>query len=417
MPDDAAHPRGAARWPRWLGRAGAAVLVALLAVLAWESAVHSVDFPIYHRVARQVLAGDYELYPMGLYDGGPVTPHGFRYAPAVAFLFVPFGLLPLELAALAFFALKIGAFVYIALVLSRYLGLESQHRTLMAMSVVIVGGYLVEEFRFGNFHFLSVALMVLAFDSAERGKVALPATALALAIATKLTPVLLLGYFALRRRVAVSAATLAVLALIWALPSTVVGFGMNNHLTEGFARYAVQKVDEEDNYALRGVLFRYLTPDHRSNPTYPKTSLAQLSTQTVSAIWIALVVIGGLALAMALWTESPAPAVRLLEFSLVLAAMLLASPHTQRRHLTALYVPALALLALWPAVRARSGGTEIRFGLAVTAAVSTVLPLLFGGRQLALRYEAFSPYFFGTLALFVVLLLLTRRMKSRSAGL
>jgi hypothetical protein len=70
------------------------------------------------------------------------------------------------------------------------------------------------------------------------------------------------------------------------------------------------------------------------------------------------------------------------------------------------------LLVLWPTLRARSEDALIRYGLAVTAAASTLLPLVFGGRQLALRYEALSPYFFATLALFVLLLLLTRQLKA-----
>ena len=95
----------------WLQRAGLAVLLILLALLAREAATHSIDFPVYHHAARQVIAGHYELYPIEAYGGTPRPSQGFRYAPAIAFLFVPLGWLPLELAALAFFALKIAAAV------------------------------------------------------------------------------------------------------------------------------------------------------------------------------------------------------------------------------------------------------------------------------------------------------------------
>ena len=385
--------------------------VALLA-LAWDSATHSVDFPVYHRIATQILEGNYELYPTELYDGGVVPPHGFRYAPAIALLFVPFGLLPLEAAAFLFFGLKVAAFVYVGAFVARYMGLPDRHRALMLMSLLFVGGYVVEEFRYGNFHFFSVALMALAFDSAERGKIAIPATALGLAIAAKLTPIMLLGYFALRRRVAVCVATVGVLVVVWVFPSTVVGFRTNNHLVEGFAKYAVQKIDEEDNYALRGVLFKYLTPDHRQDPTYPNTSFAGLSARTVVAIWVVIVVAGGLVLAVTLWPERPGPVIRLLEFSLILTAMLLASPHTQRRYFTALYIPVLALLGLWLQTTPHGQGRAIRVGLIVTAAASTFLPLVFVGRRLSLAYEAFSPYFFATLVLFVALMLITSRLKA-----
>ena len=77
---------------------GLVILVLAMGMLAWRASNDSVDFPIYHYAGRQILSGDYELYPSELYDGREVGGHGFRYAPAVAFLFVPFALLPLQLA-------------------------------------------------------------------------------------------------------------------------------------------------------------------------------------------------------------------------------------------------------------------------------------------------------------------------------
>jgi hypothetical protein len=40
----------------WLQRVALAVLVILLVLLGREAATHSVDFPVYHRAARQVIA-------------------------------------------------------------------------------------------------------------------------------------------------------------------------------------------------------------------------------------------------------------------------------------------------------------------------------------------------------------------------
>ncbi len=91
----------------WSQRAGLVVLAILLALLAREGATRSIDFPVYHRAARQVIAGRYELYPVEAYGGTPGPSQGFRYVPAIAFLFTPVGWLPLEAAALAFFLLKL----------------------------------------------------------------------------------------------------------------------------------------------------------------------------------------------------------------------------------------------------------------------------------------------------------------------
>jgi Na+/melibiose symporter-like transporter len=93
--------------------------------------------------------------------------------------------------------------------------------------------------------------------------------------------------------------------------------------------------------------------------------------------------------------------------------MLLASPHTQRRYLVALYVPALLLTAMLPQMRDEIDRRLAMFGLVAVLATGTVLPLLFGGRHLALWYEAGSPYFFGTLAMFVTLLALRARLQKR----
>jgi hypothetical protein len=374
-----------------------------LVVLAFGlvCATHSVDFPVYHRAAVQLLHGDYELYPTTLYTGGSVPPHGFRYAPAIALLFVPFGLLPLAAAAFVFFALKAAALLYVSVVVDRHAGRPAPDRTRATIAVVVVGGYLVEEFRYGNFHFFCVALMVAAFDAAESGRVLAPAAALGVAIAAKLTPLLLVPYFALRRRFAVCAATVGTLVVLAVLPAPIVGFRMNTHLLSGFAQYALQKVGEDDNYSLRGVLFRYLAPTVGAN--------------VATALWLVLLVLGGLAMWAALRRRSPHRAIRLLEFSVVLTATLLASPHTQRRYFVALYVPVLALLALRGGARWSRGTVLIaNAGIGATAVTGTVLPLVFAGRNLAFAYEATSPYFFGTLALFVALIVVTARLKTET---
>jgi hypothetical protein len=124
------------------------------------------------------------------------------------------------------------------------------------------------------------------------------------------------------------------------------------------------------------------------------------------------VLVGSIAVAALLRSAPSGQIPAFLDFSIMLTAMLLASPHTQRRYLVALYVPVVALIAL---VAKTPAGTDRRlmvFGLAVTAVTGTLLPLVFAGRRLALWYEAGSPYFFGTLALFVTLVQLRVRLQN-----
>jgi hypothetical protein len=394
----------------WFQRAGLAVLLILLALLAREAATRSIDFPVYHRAARQVIAGHYEFYPAEAYGGTPVPSQGFRYLPAIAFLFVPFGWLPLELAALAFFALKLAALWYVGATVARHAGLLERRRQVSLIAFLIVGGYIAEELRFGNVHFLCVTLMVFAYDRAEAGSVLLPAAALAVAIATKITPVALLAYFAFRRRGAVCLATVAILALLILAPALVMGSAANARELRAYATYAAEKIDEDDNYALRGVLVRYLTPGH-ADVSHIEASVADLPLAVVNAIWLVGLLGLGLAALAAVWRDNRDPVVKLLEFSIVLTGIVLASPHTQRRYFVALYVPAVALVALLVRRPAPPDTRSLLIALVAIGAPATILPLLFGGRRLALLYEAGSPYFFGTLLLFGVLVMMTVRRK------
>jgi hypothetical protein len=284
-------------------------------------------------------------------------------------------------------------------------------RALFALAFVIVGGYVVEELRFGNAHFFTVALMVLAYDRAESGKVLTPAVALAIAIATKITPLALLAYFVVRRRIAAVVATIALVALLIVLPAAVMGWAGNTRQLRAFATYALEKVDEGDNYSLRGVLVRYLTA-MPADVSHVEANIADLPMPVVNVLWLCgLACLGAAALA-AVWRADSDPVTRLLEFSIVVTGIVLASPHTQRRYFVALYVPVVALLTLWPRTQSAPDRRLIQVGLLATAAPATILPLVFGGRRMALLYEAASPYTFGALALFGVLVWLTLRRKA-----
>jgi alpha-1,2-mannosyltransferase len=395
----------------WLQRLAMVVFVILLGLLAREAATRSIDFPVYHRAARQVIAGHYEFYPVEAYGGTPGPGQGFRYVPAIAFLFAPFGWLSLELSALAFFVLKLAAAWYVGATVARHAGLSEGRRQVFLVAFLVVGGYMAEELRFGNVHFLVVALMVLAYDRAEAGSVLPPALALAVAIAIKITPVALLAYFVLRRRVAVCLVTAAILAFLIVAPAAVMGSAANARELRAYATYAAEKIEEGDNYSLRGVLVRYLTPGH-ADVSHVEASVADLPMAVVNSIWLIGLAALGLAALAAVWREAQDPLVRLLEFSIVMTGIVLASPHTQRRYFVTLYVPAVALAALLARRPSPPDKRSILFGLLAIAAPASILPLLFGGRRLALLYEAGSPYFFGTLILFGVLVMMTVRRKA-----
>src|SRR5205085_1198606 len=179
--------------------------------------------------------------------------------------------------------------------------------------------------------------------------------ALGVAIATKITPLLLLAYLGWRRRYAACVCTIVALAAIAAMPIAAVGVDGNQRLAAGFFTYAVEKIGEGDNYSLFGVLAR-----------------TSMSTRTVYIVWLIVTVVGGLIVASILRRRPVSAAAAALELSVVLTATLLASPHTQRRYFAALLFPLLVVLG----TRARTtrGSRLPAYGaLVVTAAVATVL--------------------------------------------
>ncbi len=391
-------------------KAGLVALAILFVGLAWYSSTRPIDFQIYHRVATQVLHGDYELYPRVVYQGvRRGDSHEFLYAPVVAFLFVPFALMPLPVAAFLFACLKIPAYAYVVWVMTRRLGVERRFALITWTTLLVAGGYVIEEFRNGNVHAFVILLMVMAFDQAERGRVLASAAALGLAIVAKLTPLALLGYFAWRRRFALCAATLAVIAVLWAVPVPFVGFTMNTHLTEGFVRSAAAMADESDNFSLRGALLRTFTVNPLQNPDYAPTNVADVPVAVVSVVWILMLVALAVAVAVALWTAPGNAAASLIDLSLVLTTILIVSPHTQRMHFSMLVVPVACLIGVLVAPRRLPGAGLVRGALAVNAAAATLLPLVFGGRSASLAFQAFSPYTVATVVLLVALVVVRQQ--------
>ncbi len=393
-----------------------ALLLVVFVLLAREATIHTIDFPVYHRAARQILAGDYDLYPPEAYGGQPGPGQGFRYLPAIAFLFLPLGLLSLRWSAFAFLCLKLIALWWMGATIARRAGSSGWGVRSFAVAFVVAGGYLVEEMRYGNVHLLVIWLMVLAYDRAESGKVLTPALALGVAIATKISPVALLAYFALRRRVALCIATVGIVGLLVVLPAAVMGTAGNLRQLRAFQSYATEKLDEGGNYSLRGALVRHLTSGH-ANAHNLEASIVDLPPAVVTGLWLAGLLVLGVAALAAFRHDDGDPVARLLEFSIVLTGIVLASPHAQRRYFVALYVPVVLMLAMLPRARTKRERRLLLAGLVAIGAPATLLPPLFAGSHLALVYEAGSPYTFGALGLFAVLVALRRRrVNGVSAG-
>lgn len=397
-----------------------AITVGILAVVLFGgySATVKVDFPVYHTAGALVLQGDPRLYPEGVADEGPLpTTHYFRAAPLVAWLFVPFALVPIEVASFVFFMLKVTGLVGIVAMVTRQMRVPLARGWFIGLgALVATGGYVVEEMRYGNAHLLVLAGMVCALYLIQQGRVVLPAILLALSSAIKVTPLLLVVYLAVTGRLKVALATLGVLLALLAAPAVLVGARANGELLRSFAASAGRMADQPRNHSLRGVIVRYLTTAVPEAPDYPRVSLLNLSRAQATAVWlIGAAVIAGLMLWAVRRRRQSADAV-LLEGSLVILAMLILSTHTQRIYFSALFFPFCVLIALLVRSPAVAYGRAIRRVIGASVILGTVLPLVLPGRRLSLAYEMGSPYLFVTVAAFGLFLFLLRHSDDDSVG-
>ena len=115
--------------------------------------------------------------------------HGFRYAPAIAFLLAPPACFRSKRRRCSLFCLKLVALLHLCTLVVGHLGRRCARDVALTL-VPSIGGYSSEEFRNGNAHFFTVWLVVVSFLLAERGRVVTPAITLALASAVEITPLL-----------------------------------------------------------------------------------------------------------------------------------------------------------------------------------------------------------------------------------
>lgn len=398
-------------------RAGLAIFVVLVLAFGVVAANTSVDFSVYHRAATQVLDGDFALYPAELAAGQtPDTTHYFRAAPAIAWLFVPFALLPLQVASYVFFVLKVVGLAAIVVMTTRMADVPSSRGWQIAAGATLAaGGFVVEELRYGNAHVLVLVALVCALYLIRQGRVLLPAALIAISIAIKVTPLLLVPYFVLTRRLKAALATLALVAALLLLPAALVGVDANGQLVDGFVASASQMADQPRNHSLRGVILRYLTSAVPEAAGYPRLILLNLSTREATLIWLTLCLAVTAVLIAAVRRHTMSGDASLLKDSLVIVAMLILSTHTQRIYFSALFFPCCVLMALL--VKRPDAWSErpIRWTLGALSIAGTVLPIVLPGRRLSLAYEMASPYLLLSLILFGVIVFLIHRSDHFSA--
>ncbi|MCU0236705.1 MAG: DUF2029 domain-containing protein [Acidobacteria bacterium] len=393
-------------WPAWKW----AVAGLVLAAIAWE-AVSAMkrggDLESYLRAGRRLAAGESvyvdELYP-------------YMYPPFLAFLLVPLAFMGTGAAKLAWYLINVSLIILSLALLLRMARPQPGRRWLLAfLSLLFTMRFLVDSCHRGQANILILALCAVTLYFAGNGKAAWAALFLAMAIAVKLTALLLLAYFAWRRKFRLCALTASFLLLLLLLPAVASGFRRNIEHLRQYPRVAANIYDRDKlNQSLANFTYHLLHPVARRDNR--DIHLLQLGEGAIKALTCLLA--AALLLFTARLCRNGAGAGRWgpqLEFSIVIVLMLLLSPVSRKDHFVTLLLPYFFYLhaLLDPVLAARLNRKKLLWAclLASFALASLTVESVVGNAANDLLESWFS-VFWGTIILWLGLLLLRRETHS-----
>jgi hypothetical protein len=336
------------------------VVALFLVVVLFQPETRSVDFLVYYHTARVLVDGHGVLYGP---QSGIGWPQYFRYPPLFLIVFLPFALLPLKTAAFLWLALKCAVLYFLLRALAIRVNFP-QKGWWWLIPVCLCGGFIVQEFRFGNAQFLIFALVASALWNLRQRPV-FSAFMLALAVSLKVWPLFFLPYVAARRHLRAAAFSAAFIIGLTLLPSAYFGWRGNVALLRQWSagEWGTGSLGKQawfPSQSLGGVLQRYLTTMDFSgwpDPNYPHTNFVAMDPRIVRSAWIVLTALGyaGLLLLARAKPSTPDSLADALAFSL----LPLLQPFAYRAEMVVLLWPAMLVGALlarreilgkWPVV-------------------------------------------------------------------
>jgi hypothetical protein len=374
---------------------------------------HEMDFQVYYAAATRALHGEPDLFELD----SPGAGLAYRYAPVIALLISPLTLFPVPVAGFIWYLLKVAALAVTVRIAVRMAGsCDLSEAGLFGVGFLLTGGYLIEEMATGNMHLLAMSCLVVAFYGIEQRRVAAASFCLALSILAKVTPAIVLPYLAIRRQWRVLGGTLAVIVGVSLAPSFVVGHDTNMRWLGDWGRTVLARVEpgpNERDESLKGVLLRYLSASDAPVGDYPSVKVANLPRPVVLAVWF--IAVAGIAGSLLLTASDrhKIAARRVYEYPLLLAAILLVSPHNTRIYYCALFLPYVMLVIAARRTPPGRLARLLRLALWASCAVNTVAPAVAPGRAASLAYQAAAPFVFATLGAFMLLFALTRTPRLR----
>lgn len=377
------------------------MVIALLGLLFIRNLI---DFPVYYAAGRSLLGGRVDLYAA---DFAVSRVMDYRYPPLFLVLLAPLWLVPYSIASYIWYllsAVQIMGCVYINI--RTFPELRSSWRGWILIALG-TASYFVMVLHYGNAHLLATFLLFASLYGFLQGRAAVSGLFMALAITIKLTPVLLLPYFVLKRKWKLLAAVTLFLVILNLLPAAYFGVRLNNELLVGWYRHVVasQEFHEDNgpiNLSLKGQLRRHLTSVDYSKRAdgdvqYPAVNITALSREGIDLVWASItVVLFAAVLLVYLWGAGRSVAggigreggeeegrkgvrreIAAHELSVMICLMLLVGPLTSKIYFIALLWPVANLASLALNRNSRAARVSM-FVLCVVALANLVLPLLPG---------------------------------------
>ncbi|HJQ26727.1 MAG TPA: glycosyltransferase family 87 protein [Blastocatellia bacterium] len=402
-------------------------LTALVVLAGFAFIRNLIDFPVYYAAGQSLGGGRVDLYAADFALGRVMD---YRYPPFFLLLFWPLWVLPYKVAAYVWYLFGVAEIAGSVFFIRRAVAAPDNQKRLWLVVFFAVAAYFITILHYGNAHLLAIFLLFAACYFAFARKPVFAGLAMASAIAIKLTPALLLPYFALKKQWQMLASVAVFLVAINLAPATYFGFEKNNELLKTWFNHVVvsQEFHEANgpiNLSLKGQLRRTLsTVDYSQrvdgDVQYPAVNLASLPPSQIDLAWIGISAVACLAVFGFIWTagRDVFGEAFALEIGLLICLMLFVGPLTSKIYFIALIWPVTALAA-FAFNHATRQAKRVRGLLIFVAAVNSVLPLLPGRslqRWLLVLGVDFYLNLLLLLALVYVLLARRRSVLPRSAA-
>ena len=368
--------------------------------------LHWADFHVYHTAGNSLYNGRIDLYAPNFGDSAVMD---YRYPPFFLFLILPLSLLSYQTAEFAWFWINAAVIFFTVRFIKRTFETTAENVArsglIFFLSFLICAKYFFPLLRNLNLHLILLCLVFAAFCFVLKNKSAPAAFLMALAIAFKAFPILLLPYFALKRQWRFLTLTIVFVAVFNLLPAFYFGFDLNLKLLDDWYRHVMvnnefHNVNGPINVSLQGQLERHLTDVDYSkrvvDTNYEKVNFASLPHFQVDLIWKTSASLIYLATLFLIWfaahrrkqiysaetIEKPGENVKTKnefdflafhEFGLMICAMLLVEPRSNVYYFLALFLPLVPFINSLFRNRSRFNLTAFVLIIAI-ACLSPLLP-------------------------------------------